>query len=78
MCQFLLYSNVNQSYTHTHTHSFFNIFLHGLSQEIGYTVGLLLFSLLKCNSLHLLTPNFQFIPLATTGFFSMSLFLVGR
>ena len=58
-------------YIHTHTHIPCILSHYYLSQEMGYSslcsiVGLLFFHFL-CNSLHLLTPNFQsfFLPLPT-------------
>ena len=74
LCQFLLYSKMTQSFiciytqfTHTYTIFFYIIFHHGLSQEIGYSFlcssRTLLLIHSKFNSLHLLTPNSQSIPL---------------
>ena len=64
LLQFLLYSKVTPSYINIHSFSHI-IFHHVLAQE---TIPVLysrisLFIHSKCNSLHLLTPNSQSIPL---------------
>ena len=74
LCQLLLYSKMTQSYTHTHiyihipTFFFYVVVPHSLSQEMGYNslCYALLFSHSKSNSLRVLTPNFQSIPLPPT------------
>ena len=61
-CQFLTQSKVTQSYTHTHTHTrnISDIILHHVPVQYS-RISLPVQS--KCNSFHLLTPDFKSIPL---------------